>query len=220
MMRLEFNKDIYNKNIIIDQNNFQVMMEWEKPYMKALVDRLNPTGHVLEIGFGLGYSSTYIQKYKIKSHTIIESNKEVIKKLKLWKIKQKHPVNIIEGTWQDKLNILKKFDSIFFDDSPHDDHKDNENIRIYDFYYKILKNHVNKNSKMVWYLDKPIYWVSHPSTEWSMREFKIKIPDNCKYTPTKNKVYLPLITFLNGTIKDITPVVFNKFNEFKILNGI
>lgn len=211
---------MYNKDILIDQNNFQVMMEWEKPYMKALVNRLNPKGNVLEIGFGFGYSANYIQKYKIKSHTIIECNKEVIKKLNAWKIKQKYPVHVIEGTWQNKLNELNKFDSIFFDDSPHDSHKDIENIRVYDFYYKILKNHVNKNAKMVWYLDKPIYWVSHPSTEWSMKEFKINIPKNCKYAPVKNKLYLPLITFLNGTVKKITPIVFNKFNEFKNLNGI
>ena len=39
MSGLIFKKDITNKNIILDpnHNNYQVMMEWEKPYMKALV---------------------------------------------------------------------------------------------------------------------------------------------------------------------------------------
>ncbi len=76
-------------------------MEWEKPYMKALVNNLKPNGHVLEIGFGLGYSATEIQKYKIKSHTIIESDKNVIVELKKWA--KKYKVIIIEDTWQSAL---------------------------------------------------------------------------------------------------------------------
>ena len=65
---LLFTKDIDNKNILIDleNHNYQVMMEWEKPYMKALVDNLEPYGDVLEIGFGIGYSANQIQKYNIK----------------------------------------------------------------------------------------------------------------------------------------------------------
>ena len=106
-------KDRYKKDLLLDDKNFQVMMEWEKPYMKALVNKLKPTGDVLEIGFGLGYSANQIQQHKIKSHTIIEANSSILKKLKTWAKKQKHPVNIIEGTWQNKLKTLGKFDSIF-----------------------------------------------------------------------------------------------------------
>lgn len=59
---LLFTKDIDNKNILIDleNHNYQVMMEWEKPYMKALVDNLEPYGDVLEIGFGIGYSANQL----------------------------------------------------------------------------------------------------------------------------------------------------------------
>ena len=65
-MKIKKTKDSYNKDILIDQHGFQVMMEWEKPYMKALIKKLKPRGDVLEIGFGLGYSASEIQKYKIK----------------------------------------------------------------------------------------------------------------------------------------------------------
>lgn len=64
--------------------NLQVMMEWEKPYMEACIDALKPIGDVLEVGFGLGYSSTRIQKYHPKSHTIIECDPTVVQKAKEW----------------------------------------------------------------------------------------------------------------------------------------
>ena len=79
------------------------MMEWEKDYMQALVKELNPTGNVLEIGFGMGYSATAIQSYNIKSHTIIEDDQEVLKEAYKWAVKQPHKVDIVEGTWQTKL---------------------------------------------------------------------------------------------------------------------
>jgi|TARA_R110002020_G_scaffold74416_2_gene190384 spermidine synthase len=218
MSGLIFEKDITNKNIILDpnHNNYQVMMEWEKPYMKALVKNLKPKGHVLEIGFGLGYSATEIQKHKIKSHTIIESDFNVINKLKLWAKKQKHKVIIIEGTWQNKLNRLGKFDSIFFDDTPFKEQPDHEEIRVYNFYHQIAERHVNKNSKMTWYLDRPIYWISHPYTDWNIKEFKIKPPKHCEYTKN-NVMFLPLLSFKKGVINNLKKLIITKNFDLKKL---
>ena len=81
-MLKQYNIDKYNKEILLQDNKYQVMMEWEKPYMEACIDKLKPSGNVLEVGFGMGYSATQIQKYKPKSHTIIEMDKEVLKRLK------------------------------------------------------------------------------------------------------------------------------------------
>ena len=58
---LEYTKDKNGQDVLLDTNNFQVMMEWEKPYMEACVDMLKPKGHVLEIGFGFGYSADQFQ---------------------------------------------------------------------------------------------------------------------------------------------------------------
>ena len=69
-MKLTYTKGVDNKDILVGDEQYQVMMEWEKPYMEALVDRLQPSGDVLEIGFGLGYSADAIQKYDINTHTI------------------------------------------------------------------------------------------------------------------------------------------------------
>ena len=46
---LTYTKDKNNEDILLDSNNEQVMMEWEKPYMEACIDKLQPKGDVLEI---------------------------------------------------------------------------------------------------------------------------------------------------------------------------
>jgi len=193
-------KDKTNKDLIYDDKiDFQVMMQWEKPYMKKLIKHLKPTGHVLEIGFGLGYSGSEIQKYNIKSHTIIEPI--LIKQLKEWSKKQKHKVNIIQGYWQEVLEKLGKFDTIFFDDAPSEKFPDPNNTRIYKFFYLMLNNHVNKNAKMSWYCDVALRWLSNPAAEFTIKPFKIKIPEHCEYAKG-NTLYIPLIKFNNGIVKD------------------
>lgn len=112
---LKFSKDELGKDVLLKDENLQVMMEWEKPYMEACIEMLKPSGDVLEIGFGLGYSATAIQKHQPKSHTIIECDPTVIEEAKKWAKKHKN-VKILEGRWQDLLPKLEQFDAIFFDD--------------------------------------------------------------------------------------------------------
>tara|TARA_R100001015_G_C4532047_1_gene98199 strand:+ start:57 stop:698 length:642 start_codon:yes stop_codon:yes gene_type:complete len=201
-------KDIDNKDILYDPNhNFQVMMEWEKPYMQKLIKHLEPKGHVLEIGFGLGYSADEIQKYNIESHTIIEPTQ--IKELKSWSKKQKNKVHIVQGYWQNVLDSLGQFDTIFFDDSPSEKYPDVNHVRVYKFFYMMLNNHVNKNAKMSWYCDTNIYWLCHPGIEWSIEPYKINIPKHCYYAKN-NVVYLPLINFKEGIITDKNHLAVNK----------
>ena len=200
-------KDIENKDLLYDPNiHYQVMMEWEKPYMQKLVQHVKPTGHVLEIGFGLGYSANEIQKYDIKSHTIIEPNQ--IKELAAWSKKQKHKVHIVKGYWQNVLKKLGKFDTIFFDDAP--------NVRVYKFFYLLLNNHVNKNAKFTWYCDKKLYWLCHPSVEWSIKPYKINIPKHCHYA--KGEIMcLPLINFKEGIVDDANHVALNANFQIQII---
>ena len=68
MLQQEYKIDEYGKEILLQDDEHQVMMEWEKPYMEACIDKLQPKGDVLEIGFGMGYSATAIQKYKPKQY--------------------------------------------------------------------------------------------------------------------------------------------------------
>jgi len=108
-------KDEFGKQILLKDGDLQVMMEWEKPYLEACIDALKPSGNILEIGFGLGYSSAQIQKYHPKSHTIIEADPDVAENAKKW-AKQHPNVKIIQGNWQTELGKLGVFDAIFFDD--------------------------------------------------------------------------------------------------------
>ena len=208
-------RDIENKEILYDPKiHYQVMMEWEKPYMQKLVQHVKPTGHVLEIGFGLGYSANEIQKYNIKSHTIIEPHQ--IKELTAWSKKQKHKVHIVKGYWQNVLKKLGKFDTIFFDDAPTEMFKDPDNVRVYKFFYLLLNNHVNKNARFTWYCDKKLYWLCHPSIEWSIKPYKINIPKHCNYA--KGEImYLPLINFKEGIVDDDDHVALNANFQIQII---
>jgi hypothetical protein len=115
--RMEYGKDKQGKDILIKDGKFQVMMQWEKHYMQACIDALHPFGDVLEVGFGLGYSSERIQSYHPKSHTIIEYHPEVAKHARKW-AKNYPNVMIVEDTWQNALSKLGVYDAIFFDDYP------------------------------------------------------------------------------------------------------
>ena len=69
--------------------------------MEACVDRLGlcPSDHVLEIGFGLGFSAARIQTYSPASHTIIECAAAVQERCE--KFCDSHPgTRLIRGMWQ------------------------------------------------------------------------------------------------------------------------
>jgi hypothetical protein len=204
-----------------EDTQYQTMMEWEKPYMESLIDNLEPTGDVLEIGFGLGYSADRIQTYDIKSHTIIEVDPVVLEKLHIWAKKQKHPVNIIEGSWQQKLSSLGKFDTIFFDDAPLIEYAGIEDNRFPLFYFSIAKRHVNEGCKFSFYGDAEMYFLAHTSIEFSCKRYSIQLPEHATYIPQKDKhknlMYLPMIKFPYGIIDNLeTIAVDNYFNMTRI----
>lgn len=114
---LRYDTDEAGREILLKEGKFQVMMEWEKPYMQACIDALRPFGHVLEIGFGLGYSAEAIQRYKPLSHTIIECDEGVAQRARAFAAEHAGVV-IVESTWQHALDQLGLFDCIFFDDYP------------------------------------------------------------------------------------------------------
>src|SRR5262249_17301073 len=108
--KMEYSKDEEGKEVLLKDGKFQVMMEWEKPYMDACIDALKPFGDVLEIGFGLGYSAERIQTYHPRSHTIVEFHPEVAARAREW-AKRYPNVMIVEDTWQNALANLGVFDS-------------------------------------------------------------------------------------------------------------
>lgn len=201
-------KDMNNKEIILDTTlNHQIMMEWEKSYMEACIQNLNPFGDVLEIGFGLGYSATEIQKFPINSYTVIECDKKTYERSINWKEKYNHPINIIFGKWEEVFHKLSKFDCIFFDDY---DIKTLENCKMdhampcrnADFIRQMVKN-LKKYSKFSFYCAINDNDLETYKNQWSnnlkryhkkiyFEKYNIKIPKNCNYINDQS-LYCPLI---------------------------
>ena len=97
----------------ITDDNAEVMMDWEAPIMEKSAEYIcQSKGDILEIGFGMGICSDYIQAQDVKSHTIIEIHPQVIEKLKIW-AEDKDNVIIVEGHWNDVE--LDTYDGIFID---------------------------------------------------------------------------------------------------------
>jgi amino acid adenylation domain-containing protein len=98
----------------------QVMQDWERPLMKAMADVVTEThGDVLEVGFGMGISATYIQERGVRSHSIIECNEEVIAQFEQWRAQfPERDIRLVCGKWQDVTEQLAQYDGVFFDTYP------------------------------------------------------------------------------------------------------
>jgi amino acid adenylation domain-containing protein len=98
----------------------QVMQDWERPLMRAMAEIAAEThGDVLEVGFGMGISATFLQECGIKSHTILECNEGVIEAYRAWR--DRYPqsdIRLVPGRWQDMLDQLGTYDAILFDTYP------------------------------------------------------------------------------------------------------
>ena len=195
---------IVDDNQIIDQdyNNFQTMMAWVKPYMEKCIEILRPHGDVLEVGFGMGYSATAINKYPIRSYTVLEKDTQVLKKFKRWKPKQKNKkIKLIEGMWQYTLPSLnKKYDCIFFDDSPCHEFKEGNQYGFNLFLKIILNRNVKYNTKLVSYATARSTFTGYLTKHFIDKYYKynIKIPYFCKYA--------------KGNFMGIQEIIFRKHN--------
>tara|TARA_Y100001963_G_scaffold146862_1_gene222418 strand:- start:17 stop:601 length:585 start_codon:yes stop_codon:yes gene_type:complete len=92
-----------------------IMMDWEHPVMSASAAYVTQGGgDILEIGFGMGIASNYIQSHSISSHTIVENHPQIIEKLETW-ASGKSNINIISQSWADVTGSLGRYDGIFYD---------------------------------------------------------------------------------------------------------
>jgi len=102
---------------LLDYENNGVMMGWEKPLMDRHAEIICTRKglDILNVGFGLGLIDTAFQKYKPRSHTIIEAHPDVYKFMMDQDWNNKPGVKIIYGRWQDVIDQLDTYDGIFFD---------------------------------------------------------------------------------------------------------
>ena len=187
-----------------EDRKFPVMMAWEKPYMEHCINMLPPVGDVLEVGFGLGISATQIQKFPIRSHTIIECNTKVVEKARLWANKQPHPAHIIFAEWQNTLNILGTFDTVFFDDCFLTEHPYEHNTAgMRQFIEQIIKYHTRKTTRIGWYAEVPpsetiINLAKKWGAEYELYTYAIEKPTNVPYAQQyPNQMFVPQLTVHN-----------------------
>ncbi len=101
--------------------NYAVMEDWETSYMKDLADiACTNGGSILEVGFGMAISATFIQKNNIDRHIIIEANKKVAEKAREFAEKAPHKTEVLEGFWEDVIEKIpdESLDGILFDTYP------------------------------------------------------------------------------------------------------
>jgi guanidinoacetate N-methyltransferase len=98
-----------------------VMEDWEDEYMKLLASIATSNGGaILEVGYGMGISTRYIQEHIIKEHTIIEANQDVFEKLVTYANTSAHTIVPMLGFWEEVVTSLpnESFDGILFDTYP------------------------------------------------------------------------------------------------------
>jgi hypothetical protein len=199
---LFYSLDRDGKEQLLDADGTQVMMEWEKPYMERCVDELEigPDSSVLEIGFGCGYSAEWIQRAKPKSHTIIECSEPVLERLRTWAA-TRPSVNVVEGTWQERLPDLGIFDHVFFDDYGTPGRADREmasacpdasyqaeysqaNTHFHGFINIVLRWHSHTGTRITGYLEHPIT-MERDDVETSFQSVPVQPPEHCNYWPVE-----------------------------------
>lgn len=182
---------VFTKNslIILDHH---VMERWETNYMKMLVSIVvKNKGDILEVGFGLGIATHFIQKYnKIRSHTIIECHPDVIKRCKKIYSKQikDKKIKLLEGFWEDIVPKLPKesFDGILFDTYPLSKEQIHKNhFWFFKEAYRLLK----KDGILTYYSDEcKKFSKEHMKKlkEAGFKRFDFKI---CQVKPPKDCMY-------------------------------
>ena len=214
-MKLKYDIDEEGDKILIDETSKnQIMMAREGHYMKKCIEILSPSGDVLEIGFGLGYSAREICKNpNVKSYTIIECSPVVWKKIEEFRIDFPNlTINLVKGRWQDVIDTCGVFDSCFFDDYGSLNLNENYN-RVNKFLFKFLKNHSNMNSNFVVYSGNKVNYDNISGIEWSCPAYDINIPKKCNYVKKyQNKMFISQIKKIGKLDDDLE----KKLSQFLI----
>ncbi|KAK2999199.1 hypothetical protein RJ639_022778 [Escallonia herrerae] len=101
----------FSEDKLMDSSCKAIMMAWEKPLMEAHAKAIcSAGGHILNIGFGMGFVDTAIQKYAATTHTIVEAHPEVYDRMLRSGWGEKENVKIVFGRWQDVLSQLESYD--------------------------------------------------------------------------------------------------------------
>lgn len=142
--------------LIIDGQ--QVMQSWERPYMESMAKVASESrGDILEIGFGMGISASFIQSYNPRSYTVIECNEDVKRQFETWRAKYPadRKIDLVLGKWQDVIDQLGLFDSIFFDTYPLNEQEFTryviEDVTFASHFFETAAKHLKKGGIFTYY---------------------------------------------------------------------
>jgi len=139
---LSFSENKITYTNTIQDVEWEVMMDWEDTIMSASAAYVcEGGGDILEIGFGMGISATYIQSHTINSHTIIENHPQIIPRAQAWAASRSN-VTIVEGSWFDVKDTLSTYDGSF-SDTWGDDNSDH--------YYSFLPSIMKPGGRATWW---------------------------------------------------------------------
>ena len=159
----------------------EVMMRWEAPIMEKSAEYVcESKGDILEIGFGMGICSDYIQAQDVNSHTIVEIHPQIIEKLNKW-AEDKDNVTIIEGDWSSVE--LETYDGIFIDT-----YGDANWSKFKDFAIAKAKN----SAKITYWNNFTDNRNEHDFNNVSFEEVTVS-PDNNLYTDISEIYYMPKV---------------------------
>lgn len=98
----------------------EIMEDWQIPVVRAMAGVVTEShGDILEVGFGRGVSSTFIQGAAVRSHTIVECNDTIVAAYERWKCRYPgRDIRLIHGRWQDTTDQLEQYDGILFHTYP------------------------------------------------------------------------------------------------------
>ena len=173
---------VFEDTKILGENDVEVMMGWEAPIMEKSAEYIcQSKGDILEIGFGMGICSDYIQAQGVNSHTIVEIHPQILERLNTW-ASDKSNVTVIEGDWY-TVNGLSTYDGIFLDTFGDDNFKN----------FKTFVLSKGKSGAKVTYWNNENYAKNEFDFDKTLFESIAVSPDSNSYTEISEYYYMPKV---------------------------
>lgn len=174
----------------------QVMQNWEIPLMLRLAEVVTEgRGDVLEVGFGLGLSATFIEDLGVRSHTIVEFNSEVAEVARAW-AERRPPgsdIEILHGSWQERCPRLGLFDGMIWDAFPTSEREFDQYVlrdsTVAESFFPVASAHLRKGGIFTYYTNEEDS-LSRRHQRCLLRYFSsfgvevvsgLRPPDDCEY---------------------------------------
>jgi len=101
-------------------------------------------GDILEVGFGAGTTSSFIQQQNIKTHTILEIDDFFFNKLTKWAYTKPNVIPL-KGDWLTNIPKNKKYDGIILDMSISPDNNKDRKMKL----LSVLKSYTKAGTVLV-----------------------------------------------------------------------